>query len=84
MATYRAAAPQDPVLAHYRQALRASGWTVQPPQANPGTGTDAEGRELRSGELTARRGNDTVTVLYETGPALQGGGTHVAVHVTRN
>ena len=43
----------------------------------------ATGPEFRSGELSARRGDDTYTVLYETGPALRGGGTHVAVHVSR-
>jgi hypothetical protein len=31
-------------------------------------------------ELTARRGNDTYTVLYESGPALRGR-THVAAHL---
>jgi hypothetical protein len=78
MATYRASASEDRVLAHYRQALGAGGWTVEPSLAS------AEGREFRSGELTARRGTDTTTVLYEGGPALVGGGTHVAVHVTRD
>jgi hypothetical protein len=82
MATYRAGGSEDRVLAHYRQALGARGWTVQPPLAN--AGSDTEGRELRSGEVTARRGGDTTTVLYESGPALIGGGTHVAVHVTRD
>ena len=61
MATYRASASEDRVLAHYRQALGTRGWTVQPPLAS------AEGREFRSGELTARRGTDTTTVLYESG-----------------
>jgi hypothetical protein len=78
MATYRASASEDRVLAHYRRTLGAGGWTVQPPLAS------AEGREFRSGELTARRGTDTTTVLYESGPALVGGGTHVAVHVRRD
>jgi hypothetical protein len=82
MATYRASASEDRVLAHYRRALGAGGWTVQPPLAYPGS--DPEGVEFRSGELTARRGDDTTTVLYESGPALVGGGTHVAVHVTRD
>jgi hypothetical protein len=82
MATYRAGASEDRVLAHYTQALGARGWTVQPPLAN--AGSDTEARELRSGELTARRGDDTTTVLYESGPALIGGGTHVAVHVARD
>jgi hypothetical protein len=81
MATYRAPVPEGPVLAHYQQALRSRGWTVQAPQAY--AGSPAEGGELRSGELTARRGPDTYTVLYESGPGLQGGGTHVAVHVAR-
>jgi hypothetical protein len=78
MATYRAGAAEDRVLAHYRQALGARGWTVRSPVAT------AEGREFRSGELTARRGTDTTTILYESGPALVGGGTHVAVHVRRD
>jgi hypothetical protein len=78
MATYRASTSEDRVLAHYRQALGADGWTVQPPVAT------TEGCEFRSGELTARRGTDTTTVLYESGPALVGGGTHVAVHVRRD
>ena len=55
--------------------LAVRGWTVQPPQVT------AAGPEFRSGELSARRSDDTV--LYETGPALRGGGTHVAVHVSR-
>ena len=82
MATYRAGASEDRVLTHYRQVLGANGWTVQPPLAYPGS--DHEGVELRSGELTARRGTDTTTVLHESGPALVGGGTHVAVHVRRD
>jgi hypothetical protein len=82
MATYRAGASEDRVLAHYRQALGADGWTVQPPLAYPGS--DPEGVGFRSGELTARHGTDTTTVLHESGPALVGGGTHVAVHVTRD
>ena len=82
MATYRAATSKEPVLAHYRQALGVRGWTLQPPQTN--LGSDAQGRQLRSGELAARRGDDTYTVLYESGPALEGGGTHVAVHVARD
>lgn len=81
MATYRAPAPEAPVLAHYRQALGSRGWTLRPPQAS--AGTDAEGRLLRSGELSAHRGDDRYTVLYESGPALRGGGTHVAIHVSR-
>jgi hypothetical protein len=81
MATNRAGASEDRVLAHYRHALGAHGWTVRPPLAN--AGSDTEGRELRSGELTTRRGDDTTTVLYESGPALIGSGTHAAVHVTR-
>jgi hypothetical protein len=79
MATYRAGASEDRVLAHYRQALGAGGWTVRPSLASPWS--DPEGVEFRSGELTARRGTDTTTVLYESGPVLVGGGTHVAVHV---
>jgi hypothetical protein len=82
MATYRASASEDRVLAHYRQALGGDGWTVQPALAS--TGSDGDGVEFRSGELTARRGTDTTTVLYESGPALVGGGTHVAVHVRRD
>jgi hypothetical protein len=70
--------PKTRVLAHYRQALAAGSWTVEPPVPL------ASGREFRSGELTARRGDDTTTVLYESGPALVGGGTHVAVHVSRD
>jgi hypothetical protein len=53
-------AAEKRVLAFYQQALASRGWTVQPPQAN------AEGRELRSGVLTARRGDDTDTVLHES------------------
>lgn len=79
MATYRAPASDERVLAHYHLALRAQGWTTQPPQRH--TGSDVQGAELRSGELHARRGSFTVAVLYESGPALRGGGTHVAVHV---
>ena len=82
MATYRAPAPEDRVLAWYRQALRARGWTLQPVRA--AGGRDAQGRELWTGELRARRGGDTYAVLYEAGPALQGGGTHVAVHAARD
>jgi hypothetical protein len=41
-------------------------------------------RRVPFGELTARRGTDTATVLYESGPALVSGGTHVAVHVRRD
>ena len=82
MATYRAGAAEDRVLAHYRQALGARGWTVRPPLAYPGS--DPDGVEFRSGELTARRGDDTTIVLYESGPALVGGGTHVAVHVSKD
>jgi len=82
MATYRAATSKEPVLAHYRQALGTRGWTLQRPQTN--IGSDAQGRQFRSGELAARRGDDTYTVLYESGPALEGGGTHVAVHVARD
>jgi hypothetical protein len=78
MATYRTDASEGRVLAHYRRALDARGWTVQPAVAS------ARGREFRSGELTARRGDNTATVLYESGPALVGGGTHVAVHVRRD
>jgi len=82
MATYRAATSKEPVLAHYGQALGTRGWTLQRPQTN--IGSDAQGRQFRSGELAARRGDDTYTVLYESGPALEGGGTHVAVHVARD
>jgi hypothetical protein len=82
MATYRAPVPEAPVLAHYRQALRSRGWTLQVGHA--GAGTDVEGRPLRTGELSARRGADRYTVLYESGPSLRGGGTHVAVHVSRD
>jgi hypothetical protein len=78
MATYRAGAAEDRVLAHYRQALGAGGWKVRASVAN------AEGREFRSGELTAPRGTDTATVLDDSGPALVGGGTHVAVHTRRD
>jgi hypothetical protein len=80
MATYRAPASEERVLAYYQQALRSRGWTLQPPQTN--TGGDVQGHEFRSGELSARRGDYTYAVLYEGGPALQGGGTHVAVHVS--
>jgi hypothetical protein len=80
MATYRAPASEEGVLAHYQSALRTRGWTLPPPQAN--VGSDIQGREFRSGELHARRGDYTYAVLYESGPALQGGGTHVAVHVS--
>jgi hypothetical protein len=79
MATYRASASEDRVLAHYRQALGAGGWTVQPPLAYPGS--DPEDGEFRSGELTAPCGTDTTTVPYESGPALVGIGTHMAAHV---
>jgi hypothetical protein len=82
MATYRAPASEEGVLGYYQGALRTHGWTLQPPQTN--AGSDLQGRELRSGELHARRGDDTYAVLYESGPALQGGGTHVAVHVSRD
>jgi hypothetical protein len=82
MATYRAPASEEDVLAYYQQALRTRGWTMQPPQAN--AASDLQGREFRSGELQARRGDDTYAVLYESGPALQGGGTHVAVHVSKD
>jgi hypothetical protein len=82
MITYRAPAAEAPVLAHYRQTLAARGWALEPAQAS--TATDAEGRVLRTGELSARRGNDRFTVLYESGPALRGGGTHVAVYASRN
>jgi hypothetical protein len=81
MATYRAPASDQDVLAYYQGALRTRGWTLQPPQTN--AGSDIQGRELRSGELSARRGDYTYTVLYESGPGLQGGGTHVAVHVSK-
>jgi hypothetical protein len=82
MATYRAPASDERVLAHYQRALRTRGWTLQPPQTN--TGSDIQGREFRSGKLYARRGDYTYAVLYESGPALQGGGTHVAVHVSKD
>ncbi len=82
MATYRAPASDERVLAHYQQALRTRGWTLQPPQTN--AGSDIQGREFRSGELSARRGDYAYAVLYESGPALQGGGTHVAVHVSKD
>jgi hypothetical protein len=82
MATYRAAASEEPVLAHNRQALGTRGWKLQLPQID--VGSDTQGRQFRSGELAARRGDDTYTVLYESGPALEGGGTHVAVHVARD
>jgi hypothetical protein len=82
MATYRAPASEEGVLAYYQRALRTRGWTLQPPQAN--VGSDIQGRELRSGELSARRGDYTYAVLYESGAALQGGGTHVAVHVSKD
>jgi hypothetical protein len=65
MATYRASASEDRVLAHYRQALGAGGWTVPPLLAYPGS--DPEGVGFRSGELTARRGIDTTTVLHQSG-----------------
>jgi hypothetical protein len=80
MATYRAPASEEGVLAYYQGALRTRGWTLQPPQAN--AGSDLQGRQLRSGELHARRGDYTYAVLYERGAALRGGGTHVAVHVS--
>jgi hypothetical protein len=82
MATYRAPASEERVLAYYRQALGGRGWALQPLQHN--TGADVQGREFRSGELSGRRGDYTYAVLYEAGPALQGGGTHVAVHVSRD
>ena len=82
MATYHAPASEEGVLAYYQQALRTRGWALPPPQAN--AGSDLQGRELRSGELSARRGDYTYAVLYESGPALQGGGTHVAVHVSKD
>jgi hypothetical protein len=82
MATYGAPASDQRVLAYYQRALRTRGWTLQPPQAN--AGSDIQGRELRSGELSARRGDYTYAVLYESGAALQGGGTHVAVHVSKD
>ena len=82
MATYRAPASEERVLAYYQRALRSHGWSLQPLQTN--TGSDVQGREFRSGELSARRGGYTYAVLYEAGPALQGGGTHVAVHVSKD
>jgi hypothetical protein len=82
MATYRAPASEEGVRAYYQSALRTRGWTLQPPQAN--VGSDIQGRELRSGELYARRGDYTYAVLCESGAALQGGGTHVAVHVSKD
>ena len=87
MATYRAPASEEDVLAYYQRALRTRGWTLQPPQTN--AGSDIQGRQLRSGELSARRGDYTYAVLYESGAyesgaALQGGGTHVAVHVSKD
>jgi hypothetical protein len=82
MATYRAPASEEGVLAYYQWALRTRGWTLRPPQAN--VGSDIRGREFRSGELSARRGDYTYAVLYESGAALQGGGTHVAVHVSKD
>lgn len=82
MATYRAPASEEGVLAYYQRALRTRGWTLQPPQTN--AASDLQGRQLRSGELSARRGDYTYAVLYESGAALQGGGTHVAVHVSKD
>jgi hypothetical protein len=82
MATYRAPTSEDGVLAYYQRGLRTGGWTLQPPQTN--AGSDTQGREFRSGELHARRGDYTYTVVYESGVALQGGGTHVAVHVSKD
>ena len=82
MATYRAPASEEGVLAYYQRALRTRGWTLQPPQTN--AGSDIQDREFRSGELYGRRGGYTYAVLYESGPALQGGGTHVAVHVSKD
>jgi hypothetical protein len=82
MATYRAPTSEEGVLAYYQWALRTHGWTLQPPHIN--AGSDLQGREFRSGELHARRGAYTYAVLYESGAALQGGGTHVAVHVSKD
>jgi hypothetical protein len=82
MATYRAPASEEGVLAYYQRALGTRGWTLRPPQTN--AGSDTQGHEFRSGELYARRGDYTYTVLYESGPTLQGGGTHVAVHVAKD
>jgi hypothetical protein len=82
MATYRSPASEERVVAHYQRALRTRGWTLQPPQTD--TGSDIQGREFRYGELHAWRGDYTYAVLYESGPALQGGGTHVAVHVSKD
>ena len=76
MATYRARGSSEQVLAHYRRVLAARGWTVAPPEVS------AEGGELETGELHARRGGFSYAVLYESGPGLRGGGTHVAVHVS--
>jgi hypothetical protein len=82
MATYRAPTSAEGVLAYYQWALGTRGWTLQPPHTNPGS--DLQGREFRSGELSARRGDYTYAVLYESGAALQSGGTHVAVHVAKD
>ena len=82
MATYRALASEEGVLAYYQWALRTRGWTLRPLRTN--VGSDIQGHELRSGELSARRGDYTYAVLYESGAALQGGGTHVAVHVSKD
>jgi hypothetical protein len=82
MATYRAPASEEGVLAYYQEALGTRGWTLQPPHTN--AGSDLQGRQLRSGELSARRGAYTYAVLYESGAGLQGGGTHVAVHVSKD
>jgi hypothetical protein len=81
-ATYRAPASEERVLAHYHLALRAQGWTMQPAETR--TGSDVQGVAFRSGELHGRRGAFTVAVLYEAGPALRGGGTHVAAHVAED
>ena len=82
IATYRAPVPEQRVLAYYQQALGSHGWSLQPPRTTKAD--DDQGQEFRSGELSARREGYTYAVLYEAGPALHGGGTHVAVHVSKD
>jgi len=64
------------VLEYYRRHLRAHGWAVRAVEIH------ARG-ELEAGTLGATRGGFTYEVLYETGPAMIDGGTHLAIHVAR-
>jgi hypothetical protein len=68
--------PVGPVVAYYRRGFEQAGWSVTTTSA--GEGQIEGGGTLTAGELTATRGERTVSIVYEGADD----GTYASVSVT--